>query len=226
LSPEKRFQATLERLRGSLGWTIIRLPFDATEAWPQRNRMRVKGTINGFAFRTSLLPLSEGGQMLLVNKQMQKQACITIGGTGEFTLEPDLDERVPAIPPEFAKLLKQHRALKKFYDQLSPSARGDIGKWISQPKTAESRIRRAEQLAERMMLTMEGELQLPPILQAAFRRAPRAQAGWEAMTPTQRRSHLMGIFYYQSPEAREKRAAKAVEEALKASNAPTPEEGR
>jgi uncharacterized protein YdeI (YjbR/CyaY-like superfamily) len=71
-------------------------------------------------------------------------------------------------------------------------------------------------MAERMMLAMEGEQTLPPILQVAFRRAPRAQAGWEAMTPVQRRGHLLGIFYYQSPEARERRAQKAVEEALRA----------
>jgi len=35
------------------------------------------------------------------------------------------------------------------------------------------------------------------------------------MTPVQRRGHLLGIFYYQSPEARQKRAQKAVDEALK-----------
>jgi hypothetical protein len=39
--------------------------------------------------------------------------------------------------------------------------------------------------------------------------------GWEAMTPVQRRNHLMGIYYYQSVEARETRAAKAVEAALR-----------
>jgi len=36
------------------------------------------------------------------------------------------------------------------------------------------------------------------------------------MTPIQRRGHLMGIFYYQSPESRQKRAQKAIEEALRA----------
>ena len=36
------------------------------------------------------------------------------------------------------------------------------------------------------------------------------------MTPTQRRNHLLGIFYVQTVEGREKRAAKAVEEALQA----------
>jgi hypothetical protein len=35
------------------------------------------------------------------------------------------------------------------------------------------------------------------------------------MTPAQRRNHLLGIFYYQTVEARERRAARAVEEALR-----------
>ena len=66
-----------------------------------------------------------------------------------------------------------------------------------------------------MMLAMEGERDLPPILQMEFTRHPQARAGWDAMTPVQRRGHLLGIFYYQSPEARQKRARKAVDEALK-----------
>jgi uncharacterized protein YdeI (YjbR/CyaY-like superfamily) len=66
-----------------------------------------------------------------------------------------------------------------------------------------------------MMLAMEGEEVLPPILQVAFRREPRAQAGWNAMTPLQRRHHLLGIFYYQSPEARERRTQKVVVDALR-----------
>ena len=71
------------------------------------------------------------------------------------------------------------------------------------------------------MLAMEGERVLPPILQVAFRRAPKAQAGWEAMTAVQRRGHLLGIFYYQSPESRERRAQKAIEEALRVAQAKT-----
>ena len=35
------------------------------------------------------------------------------------------------------------------------------------------------------------------------------------MTETQPRGHMMGIFSYQSAEAREKRAAKAIEEAIR-----------
>jgi len=153
--------------------------------------------------------------MLLVNKQMQKGAKVTLGSLVEVVLEPDMEERRSSVPVELERLLKTDRGLKKFYEALSPSARNDISKTITEPKSADARVRRAEQMAERMMLAMEGERDLPPILQVAFRRHPLAKVGWAAMTQVQRRSHLLGIFYYQSPEAREKRAGKAVEEALK-----------
>jgi hypothetical protein len=65
------------------------------------------------------------------------------------------------------------------------------------------------------LLTLEGESEPPPVLLAAFLRQPLARAGWEAMTPVQRRGHLLGIFHYQTVESRERRAGKAVEEALR-----------
>jgi len=225
MGAKKSFKGVLEPLTGGLGWTIVRLPFDATKVWPERKRMQVKGTIRAagspkssesHVFRTSLFGISQGGgQMLLVNKQMQKGAKVTSGSLVEVVLEPDMEERRSSVPVELERLLKTDRGLKKFYEALSPSARNDISKTITEPKSADARVRRAEQMAERMMLAMEGERDLPPILQVAFRRHPLAKVGWEAMTQVQRRSHLLGIFYYQSPEAREKRAGKTVEEALK-----------
>jgi len=71
-------------------------------------------------------------------------------------------------------------------------------------------------MAERLFLAMEGEKEPPPILRAAFQRQPRALEGWNKLTPTQRRNHLLGIFYYETVEARERRAAKAVDEAMRA----------
>ena len=85
-----------------------------------------------------------------------------------------------------------------------------------EPKSAGSRERRAEQMAEWLLLTMEGETETPPILKAAFVRQPLAELGWKAMTQAQRRGHLLGIFYNEGVEARNRRAAKAVEDALRA----------
>jgi uncharacterized protein YdeI (YjbR/CyaY-like superfamily) len=62
---------------------------------------------------------------------------------------------------------------------------------------------------------MEAEQEPPPVLKAAFQRQPRAREAWFALTPTQRRNHLLGIFYYETAEGRARRAAKAIEEAVK-----------
>jgi uncharacterized protein YdeI (YjbR/CyaY-like superfamily) len=216
MSAQKKFRGMLQPDNTPLKWVIVKLPFDPAKAWPVRNRLRVKGAINGFPFRTSLFGSAEGGHLLLVNKQMQKGGKVSVGGLAEVVLEPDMEERAAAIPPELARLFKEDRALKNWFEQLSYSARKDIENTINASKSPEARTRRAEQMAERMMLAMEGERELPPILQVAFRRQPRALTGWQAMTPVQRRGHLLGIFYYQSPESRQKRADKTVAEALKA----------
>jgi uncharacterized protein YdeI (YjbR/CyaY-like superfamily) len=150
-----------------------------------------------------------------VNKKMQKGAGVKVGGMIDLAVEPDLDERETEIPAELEKIFKTEKALKKWYGELSYSIRLYLARMIVDVKSAEARKRRAEQTAERMLMAMEGEKVLPPILEVAFRKHPRAKDGWEKMTDVQRRGHLLGVSYYQSPEAREKRAGKVVEECLK-----------
>lgn len=195
---------------------VARLPFDVEEAWKKRVRLRVKVEVGGEVFRTSLFAdAHRGGHFLLVNKKMQKAAEAKVGAMVDFTIVPDLEERTPEIPPELAKLLKTHKRLAKWYEGLSESTRWEIAKWIHGVKDTEARERRAEQLAERLILTMEGEKELPPVMEVAFRANPAARKGWEKMTAVQRRGNLMAIFYYQSPEAREKRVRKVVEDCLR-----------
>ena len=215
MSTQRRFRGVLEHDGTRLNWTIVRVPFDPVITWPKRKKLLVRGSINGFAFRTSLFRSERLGYLLLVNKGMQRGAGVTLGSLAEIVLEPDLDERAVATPSELEKLLRQDRALRCWQSQLSPSIRKWFADWVAQPKSAETRAERAELSAERMLLAMEGERQTPPILEAAFQRQPKAREGWEAMTPIQRRGHLLGIFYYQSPESRQKRARQAVAEALR-----------
>ncbi|MDR3793538.1 MAG: YdeI/OmpD-associated family protein [Terracidiphilus sp.] len=213
----RSFTALLEPDGTRLCWVVARLPFDPARVWPQRNGRRVKGEIEGFAFRTSLFPDPKGeGQVLLVNKKMQQAAGVRVGEKARIRIEPDLEERPTPMPAELAKLLRGEPELKRWFLQMSPSMRREIGKWVEEPKTAATREKRAEKMAERLMHAMEGERELPPILRAAFARTPKALVGWEKLTATQRRNHLLGIFYYEAVEARERRVAKAVEEALRA----------
>jgi len=215
-STAKSFRAVLEPLKNGLGWVIARVPFDVEKAWPERRRLRVRGEIEGFPFRSSLFASSGGeGHFLLVNKKMQKATGAGVGTRVQIRLEPDLEEREAVVPPELEKALKGDRRLRKWFDGMNYSSRKQIGDWVLEPKTEAGRALRAERMAERLLLTLEGERELPPILEAAFQREPLARKGWEAMTPAQRRGSLLAIFYYESVDARERRAAKVVDEALR-----------
>jgi len=212
----KHFRAVLEPAGNSLGWVIARVPFDINKAWKNLIRLRVTVEICGETFRTSFFAdAAHGGYFVLVNKKMQQAAGAKLGAMIDLTVSPDLEEREAELPPEFEKILKREKALAKWFAQLSDSTRLEIGKWLVGVKGPEARQRRVEQMAERLLLTMEGEKILPPILDVAFRANPAARKGWDAMTPMQRRGHLLGVFYYQSPEAREKRVSKLVEDALR-----------
>ena len=209
----KRFEARLERMRSRLNWVIVHVPFDAAKVWGMRGQIKVKGEINGFAFRTSLFPTREGRHILLVNKRMQKGARAVEGSVARFQIELDREERTVTIPDELKRILSEDRSFRRWYDELNHSTRNDIAKWITEPKSADARVRRAEQIAERLLAVMEAERELPPILQVAFARHPRAREGWEGMSASRRRGHLFGIFYYRTPDARARRIDKMLDDA-------------
>jgi uncharacterized protein YdeI (YjbR/CyaY-like superfamily) len=204
----QKFKAVLEKGDRALGWTIARVPFDPAKVWKKRVRLRVRGTVNGYEFRTSLFSITAGGYFLLVNQRMQKGGDVRAGEMAEFTLEPDLEPRTAELPDELAVLLDDEPGLHEWYDELTEYTRRMIGGLVAEAKSEETRLRRAEQWAETLLATMEGEKELPPVVAAAFKRRPKAKAGWAKMTPAKQRSELMAVFYYKSPEAREKRVGK------------------
>lgn len=209
----RTFQATLERIDSPLKWVMVRIPFNAGKVWGKRGQLKVKGEVNGFAFRTSLFPDGKGGHRLLVNKAMQRGAKAAPGMAARFRLEPDSEVRVVDVPSELKRALSEDRSLRRWFDGLSRSTRNEICKFIVQAKRPEVRSRRAENMAERLLATREAEHELPPVLQIAFDRNSLAREGWGLMSPSHRRRHLFGIFYYRSIDARARRIAKTIEEA-------------
>ncbi|MGH9603939.1 MAG: YdeI/OmpD-associated family protein [Terriglobales bacterium] len=214
----KIFDAPLQRTGDRLNWVVIRVPFDAAKLWGKRGQIKVKGEIRaagpsrraGFAFRTSLFPDGKGNHFMMVNKQMQAGAGVRPGMTASFRMEPDAEERAVTEPGELVRALRQSKALRRFYESLNYSTRREIAKWITAAKQKQTRMRRSEQMAERLMETLEAERELPPLLKVALTLNPKARAGWQRMPPSHRRAHLLGIFYYRNPESRARRVAKAV----------------
>jgi hypothetical protein len=218
----KRFKAMLERGTEGLGWTIARLPFDPHKAWTKMQRLRVRGKVLSpkgpdIEFRTSLFPVprENGHYLLLVNNRVQREARIGVGSVAEFLLEADLEPRPAELSAKLASLLDEEPGLRDYYDSLTESMRREIGKWVMNVKSDASRMKRAGQMAERLLGAMEGEDQLPPIIAVAFQKRPKARMGWAKMTQTQRRHELLGVFYYQSIEAQQRRVEKLCENAEK-----------
>ncbi|HUS18203.1 MAG TPA: YdeI/OmpD-associated family protein [Terriglobales bacterium] len=205
------FRATLERA-GNLGWTVIYLPFDVNEVWGTRAQIRIRGEVNGFEFRSAAFPTKRGLHFVLINRKMQKGGKVVAGSTAKFRVEPDLEVRKVKEPEELREALKEDKRLEKWYrSELSDSARSYIAKWVGAAKQAATRTRRAEQMAERLLSTMEAERELPPVIRRLMDQTPGAYAGWQRMSPAARRRELLGIFYYCNPESQQKRIAKTIE---------------
>jgi uncharacterized protein YdeI (YjbR/CyaY-like superfamily) len=210
----KSFKATLERIPSKLGWINIRIPFDVSKVWGTRGNVRVKGEINGFAFCSSVFPTSKGYHCMPIKKSMQIGGNASPGETAQFRLEPDTAKRVTVVPAELQRILNEDRSFRRWFDQLNSSIRRWLCYEITNVKNPESRLRRAERVAEQLLSTMEAELDLPPILKRAFASDPRAYQGWQSMTPLRRRGWLLSIFYCRTPESRDRRISKMLEEAL------------
>jgi uncharacterized protein YdeI (YjbR/CyaY-like superfamily) len=208
----RSFKATLERTPGRLGWVIARVPFDVAKAWGTR-RPKVKGEINGFPFRTTLFPARTGGHFVLVNKRMQKGSGTVPGSVAQFQLQLDTEKREVSAPAELKRAMAGERLLQRWYETLNYSTRKYIGELVTEVKSSEARTRRAEQLAESLLATMQAEQELPPLLQREFARVPRALEGWNQMSASQRRGQLLAIFYYRNPDSRLRRIAKVAEAA-------------
>ncbi len=103
----KTLRIVLERRSIGLRFVMARLDGAALrKAWPEWNHRRVKGTINGFAFRTTLFPGGEGALLfLVVNRQMQAGARVKAGDAVKLVLEPDNAELEP-LPAELERALK------------------------------------------------------------------------------------------------------------------------
>jgi hypothetical protein len=121
------------------------LPFDVYEAFGTRTRMPVKGTINGFAFRSSIFPM----------------------GGGKFYL------REIETPADFAKALKANKDAQAVWDRLSFTHRKEYVGAIVEAKKPETRARRIEKAVEMIAAMKKNEVK-KPAAKAAKKAAKKA----------------------------------------------------
>lgn len=117
------------------------IPPDVTTALGGLKQMRVTGTLNGTAFRSSTMPY-RGGFYLGLHKATREAAGVAIGGEVEIAITRDDSPRVLDMPPELEAAFEDEPALRERFDARSFSRRRDLAGPISQAKKPETRAAR------------------------------------------------------------------------------------
>jgi hypothetical protein len=139
---KKTFRTVIVSIGPKGAWSYLEIPFDVEKIWGTKARLSVRGSINGFAIRSSLFPDGKGGHTMMVNKTMQAGAKAGPGDVVKMELAPDTAPRTLAIPPDLKKALAGDKAAAAFFGRIAPSSRKMYVDWITGAKQAETRARR------------------------------------------------------------------------------------
>ncbi|HYN63297.1 MAG TPA: YdeI/OmpD-associated family protein [Candidatus Limnocylindrales bacterium] len=141
MSEQHRFRARIEVARG--GGAVAVIPPEVTSALGGLKQMRVTGTLNGTAFRSSTMPY-RGGFYLGVHKATREAAGVAIGDDVEIAVTRDDSPRVLEVAPELEAAFSAEPALRQRFDTLSFSRRRDLAGPINEAKKPETRAARLE----------------------------------------------------------------------------------
>jgi hypothetical protein len=140
--PEKkvRFKVKLVGHEGSSA-TGFYAPFDVPATFGTRARVPVRGTMNGYAFRSSLMPMG-AGYCMAVNKTMREAANVKVGDEVEVVLARDGEERIVEPPADLARELKRNKAARERWEKLAFTHKKEMALAITGAKQEETKKRR------------------------------------------------------------------------------------
>ena len=143
---KQTFKVKLEKVPSATLVAYFNVPFNVKKVFRTGARVPVRGTINGFAYRSSIFPMGKGGcHMMVVNREMRDGTGVEVGDTVEVVMEQDTAPRTVAVPPELKKVLTRNRRAQALFDKLSYTHRKEFTRWVTEAKRPETR---AERLAK------------------------------------------------------------------------------
>ena len=110
------------------------------QANKDKGAIPIKGSVNDQSYKQTLVKY-KGAWRLYINTTMLKNSPKRIGETISITIEFDPVERTIKPHPKLTEVLKENSEAKKVFDNLPPSTRHEIVRYISNLKTEESVIK-------------------------------------------------------------------------------------
>jgi hypothetical protein len=142
----ERFKAKLEPV--AHGGMFVVVPAKVAEAAGLAHAARVRGTVNGAPYRSSLMKYS-GVFHMGVHKATLAKASAKMGDRVEITLERD-DQPLPGddVPKDLARAIAKNEAANATWRKLAPSHRREHVKHVIEAKKPETRARRIVKAVE------------------------------------------------------------------------------
>lgn len=122
-------------------------PVDVPEFFGTRARVPIRGTINGYPFRSSLMPCG-GRHMMPVNSTLCRGAGVRPGDHVEIVMERDEEKRTVDAPPLLQKELAKNKAARANWDKLSFTHKKEMARSILGAKQEETRTRRLAKIMD------------------------------------------------------------------------------
>lgn len=126
------------------------VPFNVQEEYGSKARVFVKGTIDGFPYRSSIAPMGNGKHAMLLNKEMRNAIGKSYGDTVKVVMERDDAKRIIEIPEDLKKALDLNPVVKNIFDTYAYTHRREFVNWITSAKKPETRQRRIIQAIDKI----------------------------------------------------------------------------
>ncbi len=140
-----RFTAELQQMGKTA--TGFEVPAEVVEGLGGGRRPKVKVTVNGATYRSSVAPMG-GSHWVGVSAENRALTGAVGGQTYDVDLELDTEPRVVEVPHELAEALATDPVAKAAWDTLSYSRQRQHTLAIDGAKTAETRARRVAKTLE------------------------------------------------------------------------------
>lgn len=144
-SPDMEYTGVLESTGANTAAFVI--PDELVQGLNAGRRPKVKVTVNGQVFRTSIAKMG-GPYWLGISKARREEAHLTVGESYELQIEIDTEERTIALPDDLAAAISGDQTALAAWEQLSFTNKREIAESISSAKRPETRDRRIAKAAE------------------------------------------------------------------------------
>ena len=131
------------RLEGETSSEVAALsvPFDVEKTFGTPGRVPVRGTIKGYPFRSSLMPMG-GCHRMVVNRAMREGAGVKAGDTVKVVMERDDAPRTVDPPALLKKELANSKTAQANWEKQSFTFKKEMARSIVEVKQEETRARR------------------------------------------------------------------------------------